>query len=145
MTDHCALAGYARYSLDNAVPSVSTRCALYGNSRDILHHLEEAERIYGKHTIKIDTSVFAAKNMGLPEMKDFKKRQSVLVRPKDASPGLGGEEEETFDEQEEAAKKRKPQINAKETPKQRFGDANQIASGIINLKMEFLNAVEARK
>lgn len=38
------LAGCNRYSIENPVPSVVVRCALYGNTREIVAELAEAEK-----------------------------------------------------------------------------------------------------
>lgn len=74
MTDEQVLAGCWRFAIENPVPTISTRCALYGNSRDIMLILKEAEKEYGKPQIKIDSKVFTSFTMGLAEKKDFKKR-----------------------------------------------------------------------
>ena len=77
MSDASFLAGCWRYAIENPVPTISTRCALYGNARDIMIVLKEAEKEYGKPSIKIDSKVFTSFTMGLAEKKDFKKRQLV--------------------------------------------------------------------
>ena len=48
MTDEQFIAGCWRFAIENPVPTISTRCALYGNSRDIMFILKEAEKEYGK-------------------------------------------------------------------------------------------------
>lgn len=50
------MAGCFRFAVENPMPSVSVRCALYGNSRDVMSIIKDAERIYGKPKIKIDSS-----------------------------------------------------------------------------------------
>ena len=62
--DSAFIAGCNRYALDNPVPTVSTRCGLYGNSRDVMILLQEAERIYGK-PLKVDHKTYGSHNMGL--------------------------------------------------------------------------------
>lgn len=134
-TDDEALAGAFRYALDNPVPTVSTRCALYGNSRDVMAMLAEAEKEYGKHNIKVDTKAFASYTMGLPEQKDFKKRKSIIVR---GSVTASTDGTVSGDEQEEAARRRRPQVNAHETKKPKYADVNRVMAGIHNMKLEFV-------
>lgn len=62
--DTCFLAGCNRFALENPVPTVSTRCGLYGNSRDVMLLLTEAERTFGRPP-KIDSRMFGSHNMGL--------------------------------------------------------------------------------
>lgn len=52
MSDTHAVAGCSRYAIDSPVPSVSSRCALYGNPRDIMAMLTEAEQEYGRDKVK---------------------------------------------------------------------------------------------
>ena len=48
------LAGCNRFSIENPVPSVVVRCALYGNTREIVAELAEAEKKFGKAGINFD-------------------------------------------------------------------------------------------
>ena len=65
-TDDQFLSGCNRFSIENPVPSVSVRCGLYGNTRDIMMILNDAERKYGKPNIKISAKMFSSTTMGLP-------------------------------------------------------------------------------
>ena len=56
MTDEQFMAGCFRFAVENPMPSVSVRCALYGNSKDVMTIIKDAERIYGKSKIKIDST-----------------------------------------------------------------------------------------
>ena len=47
------------------MPSVSLRCGLYGNSRDIMSLLADAEKKYGK--ISINSKAVTSLSYGLPE------------------------------------------------------------------------------
>lgn len=85
--------------------------------------------------------MFTSWTMGLPEQKDFKKRKSVIQRASHTN----SDETGSGDEQEEAARRRRPQVNAHETIKSRFSDVNQVQAGIVNLRMEFINNVKARE
>ena len=58
------MAGCNRFSIENPFPSVSVRCGLYGNNKDIMMYLLEAEKKYGKPNIKISQKGFSSKNMG---------------------------------------------------------------------------------
>lgn len=62
------------------MPSVSLRCALYGNSREITAVLAEAEKKYGKTVPKFDPKQFAPYHMGLPEKKERKKNDNILAK-----------------------------------------------------------------
>ena len=62
------------------MPTISLRCALYGNSREITAVLAEAEKKYGKTVPKFDPKQFAPSNMGLPEVKDRKKNDNILAK-----------------------------------------------------------------
>ena len=44
MTDQDFLAGCTRFAIESPIPTVSTRCSLYGNSRDVMQILEEVEK-----------------------------------------------------------------------------------------------------
>jgi hypothetical protein len=67
-SDDQFLAGCNRFAIENPVPSVSLRCGLYGNSKDIMTYLADAEKKYGK--ISVDQKMFTSVNMGLPEPKE---------------------------------------------------------------------------
>jgi hypothetical protein len=56
--DAAFLSACARFAIDNPVPSVSLRCHLYGNSRDIMKVLGEAEKKYGKASLKFDKNLY---------------------------------------------------------------------------------------
>jgi len=71
MQDYIFLAGCNRFALESPVPSISTRCALYGNSREIMNVLEKAEEKYGKPQVKLDSKSFVSNTMGLPPNKKF--------------------------------------------------------------------------
>jgi hypothetical protein len=66
-TDDIFLAGCNRFSIENPVPSVSIRCGLYGNSKDVMQHLAEAERKYPKKKFYIEQKQFTTATMGLPQ------------------------------------------------------------------------------
>jgi hypothetical protein len=53
------MAGCWRFGVENPIPSVSVRCALFGNSKNIMFILKEAEKVYGKSKIKIDSSALS--------------------------------------------------------------------------------------
>lgn len=69
--DYTFLSSCNRYALESPVPSISTRCALYGNSREIMNVLEKAEEKYGKNEVKVDSKTFVSNTMGLPPNKKF--------------------------------------------------------------------------
>ena len=126
MNESQYMAGATRFSLDNPVPAVSSRCALYGNQRDIMVMLHDGEKEYGKHAIKVDSKLFTAYTMGLPEMKNFARRKTQFHGKRSVEQSPASVEHDETDEQEEAAKRRKPLSNAYETPKAKFDDANRI-------------------
>jgi hypothetical protein len=68
INDDAFLAGCNRYAIENPVPSISMRCGLYGNSRDVMSFLADAEKKFGH--IKVDTKKYTAANMGLPEPRE---------------------------------------------------------------------------
>jgi hypothetical protein len=146
ISDTHYLAGCSRYALDSPVPSVATRCALYGNTREIMLILQDAEREYGgREKLKVDSKLYTCFNMGLPEMKSFKKKRGTAVKKKAFMDERSDEEEGRQKEQEAAAKLRRPLTNAYETPKQTFGHANAAYAGIVNLKLEFAEATVDQK
>ena len=49
------IAGISRFGIENPVPCVSPRIQTYGNTRNVLDMLDEAEKKYGKWQIKIHT------------------------------------------------------------------------------------------
>lgn len=63
MQDIHFLAGCSRFALENPVPTVATRCALYGNPRDILTLLAEAEKQFGKPQ-KVDSKFYTSWHLG---------------------------------------------------------------------------------
>ena len=56
MTDEQFMAGCFRFAVENPMPTVSVRCALYGNSKDIMTIIKDAEKLYGRPKIKIDST-----------------------------------------------------------------------------------------
>jgi len=44
------------------------RCGLYGNSKDVMNLIKDAETKFGK--IKVDAKQYTAANMGLPEPRE---------------------------------------------------------------------------
>lgn len=54
-TDNQFLAGCSRFSVENPVPTVATRCYWYGNTTDMVDILKNLEKKYGKNKIKIDS------------------------------------------------------------------------------------------
>ena len=69
-----------RYALENPVPSVITKCALYGNNKDVMQKLEEAEEKYGAGTVSIDAKQFSSVTMGLPQKKAVVKKPTLLMK-----------------------------------------------------------------
>lgn len=116
LTDDQFLAGCWRFAVENPVASVSTRCALYGNSRDVMQQLADAEKEYGKPNMKVDSRKYTSATMGLPEKKDFKARKTAVARR-----GAAGEERSDEDELEA---RRKPTVEAHETPRPTLPAAN---------------------
>ena len=98
---------------------------MYGNSRDVMALLQEAEKEYGRPNIKVDAKAFASYTMGLPEQKDFKQRKSIVVRG-NLSNSMTDDATASADEQEDAARRRRPQTNAHETVKAKFSDVNKV-------------------
>ena len=119
-SDDDFLAGCARFSLENPVPSVSLRCALYGNSREITAQLAEAEKKYGKGSTKLDAKLYAPMNMGLPEKKERAKQGAIFSK---------FEEEKGSDDEEVVDAKRKPTVAVHETPR-----ATLKAEALVSLK-----------
>jgi len=73
--EECFIAGCARFAVENPVPSISTRIGFYGNARDVMQILADAENKFGR-PVKVDSKRYTAFNMGLPERKEFKKRST---------------------------------------------------------------------
>ena len=121
------LAGCARFSLENPVPSVSLRCALYGNSREITSVLAEAEKKYGKGSTKLDAKLYAPMNMGLPEKKERAKQGNIFSK---------FDEEKGSDDEDVVDAKRKPTVAVHETPRATL-HAEALVS-LKNMKMEHL-------
>ena len=107
--------------------------------------LHDAEKEFGKNVVKVDSKLFTAYTMGLPEMKNFSRRKTTFQGKRSHEQSPASVEEDETDEQEEAAKRRKPLTNAYETPKAKFDDANRVQAGIVNLKMEFVQHMAGRK
>lgn len=105
---HEFVAGCSRFSLENPVPSVSHRCALYGNPKEIMEKLVEAESNFAKANSKFDSKLYTAMNMGLPEKKEKPKHGNIFGR---------FEEEKGSDDEEVIDSKRKPTIAVNETPR----------------------------
>ena len=127
------LAGCNRFAIENPVPSISTRCGLYGNTRDIIILLQEAEKKWGK-PLKVDSKLYTSVNMGLPERKDFKKAYNNAY-------GQKREEER----EEDIEEKRKPTVDVNETLVAQIAASTKIEVGLKNLKMQFAkgNQVES--
>jgi hypothetical protein len=66
------LAGCSRFALENPIPTISTRCALYGNSRDIINLLTEAEKQFGKPQ-KVDSKFYTSGTLGLQPKRKVKR------------------------------------------------------------------------
>lgn len=88
------------------MPSVSFRCALYGNSRDIIAVLTDAESKLAKNTTRFDPKLYTPMNMGLPE-KRAPKQGNIFFK----------EEEKGSDDEDVIDSKRKPTIAVHETPR----------------------------
>lgn len=84
-SDDCYIAGASRFGLESPVASVSTRCGFYGNSRDVMQILQDAESSFGK-PIRIEAKQFTSFTMGLPEKKNFKKRSMNVSRHRQNEP-----------------------------------------------------------
>lgn len=89
--------------------------------------LKEAEKEYGKPSIKIDSKVFTSFTMGLAEKKDFKKRQ--LVQHKN--------QRDDKSDNSDAETRRRQLVEVEETPKHTL-DSLQFKTGLVSLKMEFI-------
>jgi len=121
------VAGCCRYAIENPVPSVSLRCSLYGNTRDIMTALAEAEKKYGKPNIKVDQKLFTDYSMGLPLKNEFKRKSNMYLKLK-----MTDEERE-----EELDDKRKPTVNVNETPKPSLEAVNEFKGCMKNMKLQF--------
>ena len=80
---------------------MATRCALYGNARDILGLLAEAERTYGKPQ-KVDSKLYTAWNLGMQPPSEIAR---VLAGQKPTEDSDGEYEE-------------KPTVDVHETPRE---------------------------
>lgn len=89
---------------------------------------------------KFDAKVFTSYTMGGAETKGYKRNRKSRIARSMMADERSDEEEARQKEQAEAAKKRKPLVDAYETPKSTFEEANAVFAGIVNFKMEFAEA-----
>lgn len=129
------MVGCNRFSVENPFPSVTVRCGLYGNTRDIMMTLLEAEKKYGKPNIKIAKKGFSSTNMGIPERlkpKNSAMRKANLTNVEN-SMDTGSEDSEFVEE------RRKPTIEVNETPRY---EIKRDKEHINDLKSEFVKKME---
>lgn len=98
------IASCSRFAIDNPIPSVSLRCALYGNSREVMKVLKDADKQYGSK-LKFDKDLYTEANISLPPVE-------TRLRL-----GLGNQQTELTDEIKEKLldQTRKPTIDGNET------------------------------
>ena len=74
------LAACNRFGLETPVPTVHTRCQLYGNSSDIVRHLAKAEAEFneakGTH-YRVDAKEYVHHTMGQPIKKTLVRKKSM--------------------------------------------------------------------
>mmetsp|Transcript_20350 Transcript_20350/g.31081 ORF Transcript_20350/g.31081 Transcript_20350/m.31081 type:complete len:146 (+) Transcript_20350:146-583(+) len=124
-SDDMFVAGCSRFAIENPVPSVSLRCSLYGNSKDVMQQLSEAEKKYGKPNIKVDSKLFSEFSMGLPIKNEFKRKSNMYLKIKKTDEEL----------EEELEEKRKPTINVFETPHSHLEDLKDHTGCLQNIKV----------
>lgn len=140
-TNEQFLSGCNRFSIENPVPSVSVRCGLYGNTRDIMMILQEAEKLYGKPNIHVSAKMFSSISMGLAERGGARGRSPSKAARKTlgSSQSQSSEKQEVTEEtdNEIADDDRKATVEFDETP--RTGAATNTGSQkMLDMKQDYI-------
>jgi hypothetical protein len=98
-----------RFAIDNPFPSISLRLQLYGNSRDVMKILGEAEKVYGKNAIKFDKNLFTEADQGVI-LASLRQNTALMARMTDE------EKEAILDAS------RKETVEVQETPYPNMGE-----------------------
>ena len=71
------IAGMQRYGVDNPLPTVTKRLALYGNSTDVDKMVEEAiQRLRIKNGVRMNPNVFSTAKLRGPELTGAQKQET---------------------------------------------------------------------